>query len=180
MKMPFKTPPWTRVALKYTMRSFAEFRYLVALSLMPVWLGTIFRLISGDDAVAYMNGYLSNGEALLICSATVGPLLYTVISDKESSDGMPRQFPGKETYTLLIVVVCVVSAGLLGFKTALLAAGGSPVSVDALWLLSAITSVASIAIWFAVTGTREARDQGATSIMRMDTADFIEDYKSDQ
>lgn len=170
-------PAVVKVVLLHARRSFDEFKFILLLSLMPVWLGALLHLITSSSALSYLNNYLENGEALLICTATVGPLLYVILNDdRDVSDGH-RPFPGKLNYVALIVLICVVSAAILGLKTALKEALVTAVSIDAVWLLSLIISIGSILLWFLVSGTKSARETGAPDIMRKSSDDFTRKFQ---
>ena len=171
-------PPWVSVILKYTGHALNEFKYLAALSLMPIWLGALLQFVTDSSILAYLNGYLENGEGLLLCSATVGPLIYVIIKDDEETSKNSRPFPGKFNYILSIIVICIISAAILGLRTAIKSNPYSIVSMDAVWMLSAIVSSASLIIWFLVTGTRAAREHGAPSIMRASSMSFLKQFQA--
>lgn len=128
------------------------------------------------SVLEYLNEYLKNGQGLLLCSATVGPLIYIIIKDDENN----RAFPGKSNYVISIFVICIVSAAILGLKTSIQDSSNSVISSDAVWFLSALISVASLLIWFLITGTKSAREQGAPLIMRTGEAEFVKKFQAQQ
>lgn len=172
--MRITVPPLAKITLRHAHRSFREFRYLVAVALMPVWLGAVFKLLQSHDPFIYLAGYLTNGEALLLSSATVGPLLFTIISSDLRVEKGGKLFPLREMYILTILVICILSAAILGFKTALGPDG--VLSANALSALSGTVAIVSVIVWFAVVGTQSAREAGASELMIQAERDFVDAY----
>jgi hypothetical protein len=130
-----------------------------------------------DDVPCYVN-LIIPGEALLISSATIGPLMYTLFKDYEKKqDGFSKPFPGSRIYGIIIVIICLVSASIFGMR------GGSGTvasfSQNALWLVSLVVAVISFVIWFIVVSTKNSLEDAAPQVMRQDTKDFLKEWNNE-
>lgn len=163
------------VAWRYAHQSLLEFFFLVLLGLMPVWLGGLIKLGQGSDWIGYLQGYLSGGEALLLSTATVGPLLYLVVASDFGARRGTRRYPLKGWFVFAILLVCISSAGIFGFKEAHEGDHGQ-LSPSMVWWISSAVSVFSVALWFAVSTTNAVREGGAAAIMRQEEHDFVKGY----
>lgn len=172
-----KTPSWIKVLLRHKRDSSEEFAFLFFFGLMPVWLGTVINYVVGKDVTVYLKSYLYSGEALLISAATIGPLIYLIFKDYEKrQDGFSKSFPGSRVLALTILVICLVSACILGLKS-----GGVSVasmSADALWFVSFVITLVSILVWFAVITIKNSLEYAAPQVMRQDTTDFLEEWRA--
>lgn len=169
-----RIPAWCRLAGKSCYRSLREFLFLVVFSFMPVWLGALFHFLSTESISNYLNGYLYNGEALLLSATTVGPLMFILMNSEDGDANRVKGFPLKWLYCLLVVAICVIAAALVGFKSA--PSVTLPSSPSAMWSLSLITSVFSVLLWFAIVTTNSVRENGAADIMRQDEQDYLQQY----
>lgn len=169
-------PPWIKVAVRYAYRSLREFMFLVFFSFMPVWLGALAHFLFNQSIPSYLNGYLINGEALLLAATTVGPLMFTLVNVETARSRTQRTFPLKWVYYLAITGVCVVAALLIGVQATPRAS--EFISPAAMQVLSLTVSVLSIIVWFAIVGTNAAHEGGAPDIMRQDETDFVNSYRA--
>lgn len=171
-----KIPTWIYVAFKSTRQATLEFLYIGVLALMPLWLGVLVKLITSADPFTYLNGYLLNGEALLLCSSLIGPLIYTIMTDDKDASGNINPFPSRSLIFLLIIVVCIISAVVfaLGNQNT-----SSPTGLDpsAVWIVSTVVTLLSLCIWYTVAVVRIIREAGAPAIMRQGTSDFLKEYQ---
>jgi hypothetical protein len=151
-----------------------EFAFLVLLGLMPVWLGALIRAGQGRDWLEYLGGYLTGGEALLLATATVGPLLYLVVASDFGARKGASHFPLKGWYVLAILLVCISSAGLFGFKAGHENEGG--LAPSAIWWISVLVIGFSVILWFAISAPNAVREHGAADVMRQDEHDFVRGY----
>lgn len=170
-------PSWIKVLWRHKKNSLEEFLFLLCFGLMPVWLGAIINYVLNRSVHTYLATYLYTGEALLISSATIGPLIYLIFKDYEKRmDGFSKSFPGSRLLGLTILIICLVSASILGLKN-----GGvniSPQSSNALWIVSLLVSAISTIVWFAVVTIKNSLETAAPQVMRQDTDDFIRDWQS--
>lgn len=169
-------PSWIKVAFRHAYRSLREFSFLAFFSFMPVWLGMLLHFILKQNVVTYLNGYLLNGEALLLSATTVGPLFFTLVNAESEALPTNRQFPFKWIYYLSIVGVCAIAAALIGVKAA--PNVDNYISSEAMWTLSMAVSLFSIFIWFAIIGTNSAHQSGAPEVMRQDQNDYVNNFRS--
>lgn len=168
-----RIPAWIKVIGKNGYRSLKEFLYIVAFSFMPLWLGAILQYLASKNVTDYLNGYLYNGEALLLSATTVGPLMFILVNS-EGGDTGSRTFPLKWLYYLLVIGICVIAAALVGLNSAPHAkAANSP---TAMWTLSLVISICSVIVWFAIVATNSARESGAAEVMRQDEQDYLHEY----
>lgn len=170
--MKMRISPWISVLFKYTHRSFQEFKYIIIFGLLPLWGVYLLLFLMGKDANKYALGYLINGEALLICAATIGPLLFQLVDGQELRRS--RIFPMRVLYFIVVVLVCIIASLILGVKHLT----GLQESLSQVRMIAASTIVTalSILIWFLVIGTNAALAEGAPSIMRRDEQNFVDDY----
>ncbi len=152
-----------------------EFSYFVFLSLMPVWLGALIQYLYGRSIGSYLFGYLSSGQALLISSTAVGPLLYFLTREYgKTADGATRRFPYSSALSLSIIITCMVSACVLGVIDD--SSGGATVLPSSLSAVSIVVAIAATFVWFAVALLKNDVEQGSAKIMRQDEEDFVKDY----
>lgn len=145
---------------------------------MPVWLGAIINFVVGKSVTDYLEGYLFSGEALLISAATIGPLIYLIFKDYEKrQDGFSKSFPGSRILGLAILVICLVSASILGLQSA--GVSVASMSTNALWIVSTTVTVVSITVWFAVVTIKNSLEYAAPQVMRQDTTDFLKEWAND-
>ena len=170
-------PAWLRLGVRYAQESLLEFLFLVLLGLMPVWLGGLIKLAQGKDWVAFLSSYLSGGEALLLSTATIGPLLYLVVASDFGARHGSRRFPLKGWFVFAILLVCSASAGLFGFKSGYEGEEGLSLSPSVIWWISIFVVGFSTVLWFAVSATNAMRERGAAALMRQDEHDFVESYE---
>lgn len=157
--------------------SFEEFLFLLLFGLMPVWLGAVINFVSNRSVGEYLVTYLYSGEALLISSATIGPLIFLIFKDYDKrTDGFSKPFPGSRPLGLIILVICLVSASIVGLKSG----GRDPTSqsTEALWYVSLTVSIVSVMVWFAVIILKNSLETAATQVMRQDTNDFVQDWQN--
>lgn len=162
---------------KYALKASGEFVYIITFSLMPVWLGAIIQPLTNSSVLQYLDGYFTNGEALLLSTATVGPLIYTILKDDEEPSSNNRKFPGKQAYILIISIICVLSAAVFSLKSATKFPLDFVFNSNYVWHLSLYATIFSILIWFLVSGTQRARSGGAPAIMHQDTEDFTNRFR---
>ncbi len=184
----FKVPSWARVAYDQRGDCIGELGYLAGFALMPVWLSALIQFVTGKPLYEFFNGYLYNGEALLISATTIGPMIYLIQREYGKTDnGLSRKFPGSRILTLLIVVVCLASAAVLGLKSggvpsenndSVIANAAATVSLapNAIWSVSLAVSITALTIWMAVTIIKYSLENAAPKIMRQDTEDFVKGW----
>jgi hypothetical protein len=171
-----RPPSWVRVAWRYKKESFSEFMYLFIFGLMPVWLGVILNFIRGNSLSNYLMNYLTSGEALLICATSIGPLAYLILKGyHKQTDGFSIPFPGGLFLMAAISIICLISAGILAFRTEVVTL--TEVSQASLWSVSTLITLSSLMVWFAVATIKNLLEDGAPKMMRQDTADFVEAWK---
>lgn len=174
-----KMPPWIKVFFRHIGDPVKEFTYLFIFALMPIWLGTIIHALFSRELLGHLEGYLFSGEALLISAATVGPLFYAIMKDyDDSDDGRKRSFPGKHLFIPVILLTCLISAAILGVKDSgiVIEKVSQEIFETTSWWLSAIFSVTSVLIWFAVTTIRNSLEHAAPQVYTQDTSDFVADW----
>ena len=142
-------------------------------SFMPVWLGAVFHFLGDKSISTYLNGYLYNGEALLLSATTVGPLMFTLVNSEGGTINRGKNYPLKWAYYLVVVGICVVAAAMIGFKSA---PNNLVTSPAAMWTLSLGISICSVAVWFAIVTTNSVRESGAPDLMRQDQQDYLTQY----
>lgn len=175
--LSWRIPPWVKVSLKSAKQAMSEFLFIGVLALMPLWLGGFVKLITSADPFTYLNGYLLNGEALLLCSSLIGPLIYTIITEDKDASGNINPFPFRSFIFLTIIVVCIISAVVFALGNQNNASGQSPLDVSIVWTVSAVITFVSLIIWFTVSIVRISRESGAPAIMRQGTSDFLRAYQ---
>ncbi|WP_131725626.1 hypothetical protein ACTTAF_06680 [Rhodobacter capsulatus] len=184
----FKFPSWVLVAYDQRGECLGELGYLAGFALMPVWLSALIQFITGRSLSDFFNGYLYNGEALLISATTIGPMIYLIQREYGKTDsGLSRKFPGSKALTLLITVVCLASAAVLGLKSGKVPPGNSDSTLanasatvslapNAIWSVSLAVSIAALAIWIAVTIIKYSLENSAPKVMRRDTEEFVKEW----
>jgi len=172
-----QVPPWVQISLKSTKQATVEFLFVSILALMPLWLGGFVKLVTSADPFAYLNGYLLNGEALLLCSSLIGPLIYTIITDDKDASGNINPFPFRSFIFLTIIVVCIISAVVFALGNQNNSSGQSPLDAAVVWTVSTVITFVSLIIWFVVSIVRISRESGAPAMMRQGTSDFLKAYQ---
>jgi hypothetical protein len=168
-------PPWCIVIARHVRDTLEELIYLAVFGLMPVWLGGLIGLVLGKGFLSHLGGYLYSGEALLICTASVGPLIYLILKEySKDTSRFSRAFPGRNIFVPLICIVCLTSAGIVGSRSVI---NESNLSIDILWTVSFVATVISLVIWVSVTTVKNALDFAAPNIMRQDTEDFVTEWQ---
>jgi len=153
-----------------------EFLYLALFGLMPVWLGGVIHFISGKNLTTHLNSYLYGGEALLISTAFVGPLIYLILKEYgKTTDGFSKPFPGRNIFVITIISICLVSAAILTVKSV---NNINYFSKNILWYTSALLSTLSLIIWLFTTLVKNALDYAAPAIMRENTEKFVENWQN--
>lgn len=175
MRFP-KISPWAKVVWQHIHLSLLEFLFLVFFGLMPVWLGSLFKAALGENYVAYLDSYLTGGEALLLATATIGPMLYVVVGSDFGVKKGERSFPLKAWFAFAIFAICIVSAGLYGFNEGY-ADQAEKLSSNIIWTVSVAVSALTIVLWFGISATNAVRETGAAAIMRLDEHDFVQDFE---
>ena len=170
-----KVPSWIKVLFRHRRESLEEFIYLVIFALMPVWLSTIIQFVFSRKVFSYLESYLYSGDALLISAATIGPLIYLIFKDyHKNQDGFSRSFPGRGLFAPVIIVVCLVSAAILGINNA--GQSTESMSASALWYISLVVAVVSTLVWFGVITIKNSLEYAAPEMMRQDTTDFVTEW----
>lgn len=165
--------PWMKVAARNMKRVTEEFFYFFIFGLMPVWLGAVFSILSGNNPLSYLGSYLIDGEALVICTTTIGPLIFMITEEyNRNSEGFSKSFPGRRIFIACITVICLLAAGVSGFQESI----SKKYSIDAMWWISSVVTLFALVIWILATAIKNSMESGATKIMRQDTDDFLVDW----
>jgi len=169
-------PPWVPAVLRHFRGALEEFVYLLIFGLMSVWLSSVIQLLFGSGIFSHLGDYLYSGEALLLSVASIGPLMYLMLKNYDPrAGGFSRSFPGRSFLAPIIIVICLISAGIFGVKNV---SETLITSKDVLWAISLFVSIVSVIVWMAVTMIRNALDDAAPRIMRQDTEDFVNQWQS--
>lgn len=167
-------PSWAKVAIRHSYRAMREFSFLMFFSFMPIWLGALAHFVLAQSVTGYLEGFLRNGEGLILAATTVGPLMYTLANVDNLA--RHRHFPLRWLYYLSVTGICVVAALVVGVKST--PQGAIFLSPLAVQSVSIVVSVLAIILWFAIVGTSAAQETGAADIMRQDEADFVAGYEA--
>lgn len=143
---------------------------------MPIWLSILFSWLSPEGTVvAFLNRFFSSGEALLMSSALVGPLVYVIF--KRYGD-LPKKltlrFPFGWFYMSLIFLICVITAGVFGYNSA--TSESDKILSENMRFLSVTILAVSLTILFLVSTIRNFMERGPTKIMHDDTVKFLESW----
>lgn len=156
---------------------------------MPIILGILFAWLSSSGSVTQFTlRFLASGEALLLSAALVGPLIYVLVKnygELPSLKGLIRgydkfpgtisiQFPYGWTYISLIILICVIAAGVFGYHSAL--SENDKLLSENMRILSAIIFLSSLSIFFLISISRNRLVDGAAKIMSADTNDFLNEW----
>lgn len=166
--------PWLKVWLKYCYNSIKEFLFLVIFSFMPVWLGALINYLRAEELSEYFYTYFTNGEALLLSATTIGPLMFVLVNEENTSLTRKNRIPFKWFFYLAITVVCVIAALLLGMR--MNPPEFAKISASAMFTISVSISFASLLIWMIIVTTNAVQETGAVDVMRQDEQDFLNEY----
>ena len=156
---------------------------------MPIILGLLFAWLSPNGGVTqFALGFLASGEALLLSTALVGPLIYVLFKNYgnfpnlssliKNYDKFPGtisiQFPYGWSFISLIILICVIAAGVFGYNSAL--SENDKLLSENMRILSIIILSSSLSIFFLISVVRNNLVDGAAKIMSADTNDFLKDW----
>ena len=156
---------------------------------MPIILGLLFAWLSPIGSIKkFVLGFFASGEALLLSTALIGPLIYVLVKnygDLPSLSGLIKnyknlpetlsiKFPFGWTFILLIILICLIAAGVFGFNSA------QPESFKLLaknmQILSAIIILSSLFIFFFISVIRNKVVDGAAKLMSANEKEFLDDW----
>ena len=187
LKIPksFKIP-WSKIDFFDAIR---EILSVLFFGFMPITLGLLFAWLSpSGDVAQFALGFLASGEALLLSTALVGPLIYVLFKNygefpnlsslirnyDKFPDTISIKFPFGWFFVLIIISICVISASVFGYNSAL--SGGSKILPEKIRTLSVIVILLSLSIFFFVSIVRNNVVGGAAKLMRADTKTYLDDW----
>lgn len=143
---------------------------------LPVLLGTLFAWLSANASVCgFLKDFFSSGEPLLISAALVGPLIYVLFRKYgDFPNNLSIQFPLGWFFIVAIVLVCVISAGVFGYRSAI---DKKTIVAENMADLSVLITIFSLLIFFAISAIRNNIDGGAPDIMTSDTDKFLKEWR---
>lgn len=171
---------------KHFVDAIKELLSVLLFGFMPIILGILFAWLSSSGSVnQFALRFLASGEALLLSAALVGPLIYVLVKnygELPSLKGLIRgydkfpgtisiQFPYGWTYISLIILICVIAAGVFGYHSAL--SENDKLLSENMRILSAIIFLSSLSIFFLISISRNHLVEGAAKLMSDDTKDFL-------
>lgn len=179
--------------LPYSKQNFVdaikEFLSVLLFGFMPIILGLLFAWLSSSGSVTqFVLGFLASGEALLLSAALVGPLIYVLVKtygELPSLSGLIRnydkfpgtisiQFPFGWYFISLIMLICVIAAGVFGYNSAL--SENDKLLSENMQILSAIIILSSLLIYFLISITRNNLADGAAKLMNANTNEFLKEW----
>lgn len=161
----------------------------IIFAFLPINLGLLFSwLSSGTDVDTFVFEFFSSGEALLVSSALVGPLIYVLLKQYGDFSSLSKmllsksgfngslsiQFPGGWYFIVSIVVICVVAAGVFGNNSA--SSIDHKILAENMIILSTTILILSLLIFFLVSLIRNNVEDGAVEAYIESTDDFLEEW----
>lgn len=162
---------------------------VLLLGFLPINLGILLSWLSSvSDVQSFLTEFLTSGEALLLSSALVGPLIYVLLKKygefsslseaifgkSNLSRSLSIQFPGGWFFITSIVIICLVAAGVFGHNSA--SAANSKMLPNNMMVLSSIIFISSIFIFFLVSLIRNNVEDGAVKAYSESTDDFLKEW----
>jgi hypothetical protein len=155
----------------------------VLLALVPVWLGAIVIWLMPSASVGHFVGeFLSSGEALLVAVALIGPSIY-IITKKYGNfpHSLSIHFPQGYFLVVLSLAICMLVTAIFGLQRIYVQA--VPNHSEAIFdnglmqRFSVAILLVTVLSLYVVTVFRNFAEEGASTAMRSDETDFLDEWK---
>ncbi len=166
-----------------------ELLSVLLLGFLPITLGLLFAwLLPSGSVVQFVLAFLGSGEALLLSTALVGPLIYILAknhgkfpnfsdlirNNDNNSLKASIQFPYGWFFIVSIFLICVIAASVFGYNAAV--SENEKFLSGNMQKLSAIIILLSLTIFFLISIVRNNLLDGAAKIMSDDTSEFLSEW----
>lgn len=155
----------------------------VLLAVLPVWLGAVLMVMIPRASVGhYVGDFLSSGEALLVSAALIGPSIY-IITKKygDLPKSLTIHFPQGWFLVILWLTICMIITAIFGlqriYAQVALNLHEPLFDVTLMQNFSGCILVVTIASLYVVTVFKNFAEEGASSEMHSDTADFLKKWR---
>jgi hypothetical protein len=161
---------------------FVELFWMCFFGLMPLWLGFIYlRFRGAEPAVAFVIGFIDDGELLIVAVALIGPLMYPLLR-QYGDGGVSIPFPVNWVFVAGIIALSFLASGLFyqlkvdTLRQAHLAQ--SNVDEPYVLVVSLFGCGAAIFLTFLILSIRNLMDRiDIPRYFRSDTVEMIQDWQ---
>jgi hypothetical protein len=146
---------------------------LFVLSSMPIWLGTLIVYAMGDKVgclgfkLALLSTF-SRGELFMYATASLAPIFWIALTEPPGA----REFPGKVSHIVLMVIISVIAAVFFGLLTA-----GNRLNMRFTFDLSVLMFLGSVVLLYLGILYHESQIRDAAPIMKKQEEDFSAEYR---
>lgn len=146
---------------------------LFVLSSMPIWLGTLIVYATGEKAgglgfrMAFLST-ISRGELFMYATAFLAPIFWIALTEPPGA----REFPGKVSHIVLMVIIAVIAAVFFGLLTT-----GNRLNMGFTFDLSVVMFFGSLMLLYLGILYHESQIRDAAPIMKKEEEDFTAAYR---